>query len=209
MIAVLQRVAMARVEVAGRTVGEIGPGSLILVCAEAPDTPALADKMVAKRLKLRVFSDEAGKMNRSVQDIRGLLIVSQFTLAADTAGGNRPSFSAAAGRAGPSALRTRATTARRLQCGGGAGRVQGGHESHARQRRAGDDPDAWPGGQPPLRKLVLSYGKAHGAAAAGTRRQRGHRGWGSLCCPSPCFPWQARQASSSTPLHGLGCWTGR
>ena len=68
-IAVLQRVAMARVEVAGRTVGEIGPGLLILVCAEALDTPALADKMVAKWLQLRVFSDEAGKMNRSVQDI--------------------------------------------------------------------------------------------------------------------------------------------
>ena len=98
MIAVLQRVAMARVEVAGRTVGEIGPGLLILVCAEAPDTPALADKMVAKWLKLRVFSDEAGKMNRSVVDVGGgLLIVSQFTLAADTSGGNRPSFSGAAG----------------------------------------------------------------------------------------------------------------
>jgi D-aminoacyl-tRNA deacylase len=97
VISLLQRVSMARVEVAGRTVGEIGPGLLILVCAEPTDTEALADKMVAKWLKLRVFSDEAGKMNRSVQEIGGgLLIVSQFTLAADTAGGNRPSFSGAA-----------------------------------------------------------------------------------------------------------------
>ena len=116
MIAVLQRVAMACVEVAGRTVGEIGPGLLILVCAEAPDTPALADKMVAKWLKLRVFSDEAGKMNRSVQDIQGgLLIVSQFTLAADTAGGNRPSFTGAApAEQGRQLYEHVLTTARRL-----------------------------------------------------------------------------------------------
>jgi D-tyrosyl-tRNA(Tyr) deacylase len=97
MIAILQRVSTARVEVAGRITGEIGPGLLVLVCAEPTDTEATADKMLAKWLKLRVFSDEAGKMNRSVQDINGgLLIVSQFTLAADTAGGNRPSFSGAA-----------------------------------------------------------------------------------------------------------------
>lgn len=97
MIAVLQRVSMARVEVAGRITGEIGPGLLVLVCGEPTDTEATADKMLAKWLKLRVFSDEAGKMKRSVQDIGGgLLIVSQFTLAADTAGGNRPSFSGAA-----------------------------------------------------------------------------------------------------------------
>jgi D-tyrosyl-tRNA(Tyr) deacylase len=101
MIAVLQRVSMARVEVAGRITGEIGPGLLVLVCAEPTDTEATADKMLAKWLKLRIFSDldvgGSGKMNRSVQDINGgLLIVSQFTLAADTAGGNRPSFSAAA-----------------------------------------------------------------------------------------------------------------
>lgn len=98
MIAVLQRVSSARVEVAGRVTGAIGPGLLMLVCAEPMDTEAIADKLVAKVLKLRVFSDEAGKMNRSVVDIGGgLLVVSQFTLAADTAGGNRPSFSGAAG----------------------------------------------------------------------------------------------------------------
>lgn len=97
MIAVLQRVREARVEVGGQVVGQIGTGFLMLVCAEPADTEAVADKLIAKVLKLRVFSDEAGKMNRSLQDVAGgLLIVSQFTLAADTAGGNRPSFSGAA-----------------------------------------------------------------------------------------------------------------
>ncbi len=97
MISVIQRVSQASVMVAGRTVGEIGPGLLVLVCAERGDTQALADKLLAKILKLRIFSDGAGKMNRSVQDTRGgLLLVSQFTLAADTTGGNRPSFTNAA-----------------------------------------------------------------------------------------------------------------
>lgn len=97
MITVLQRVSSARVEVAGRVTGAIGPGLLMLVCAEPTDTEALADKLVAKVLKLRIFSDEAGKMNRSVADVGGgLLVVSQFTLAADTSGGNRPSFTGAA-----------------------------------------------------------------------------------------------------------------
>lgn len=97
MIAVLQRVREARVEVGGAVVGAIGPGLLILVCAEPADTEATAEKLVAKVLKLRIFSDDAGKMNRSVQDVAGgLLIVSQFTLAADVSGGNRPSFTGAA-----------------------------------------------------------------------------------------------------------------
>jgi D-tyrosyl-tRNA(Tyr) deacylase len=97
VIALLQRVSSARVEVAGRIIGAIGPGLLMLVCAEPADTEALADKLVAKVLKLRIFSDEAGKMNRSVVDVGGgLLVVSQFTLAADTSGGNRPSFTGAA-----------------------------------------------------------------------------------------------------------------
>ena len=97
MIAVLQRVAQARVEVAGRVVGAIGPGLLVLVCAERGDTEAEAERLLAKILKLRIFSDEAGKMNRSVQDVGGgLLLVSQFTLAADVSGGNRPSFTQAA-----------------------------------------------------------------------------------------------------------------
>ena len=97
MIAVLQRVSEARVVVDGAVVGEIGPGLLALGCAEPNDTEAVADKLLAKVLKLRIFSDEAGKMNKSVVDVAGgLLIVSQFTLAADTTGGNRPSFTAAA-----------------------------------------------------------------------------------------------------------------
>ena len=82
----------------GRTVGAIGRGLLVLVCAEPQDDEAVADRLVAKLLKLRVFSDEAGKMNRSVADVGGgLLVVSQFTLAADVSGGNRPSFTGAAG----------------------------------------------------------------------------------------------------------------
>jgi D-tyrosyl-tRNA(Tyr) deacylase len=102
MISVLQRVTSARVVVGGQTVGEIGPGLLVLVCAEQGDTRAEADKLLAKILKLRIFSDAQGKMNLSVQDMDGegttggLLIVSQFTLAADVRGGNRPSFTAAA-----------------------------------------------------------------------------------------------------------------
>jgi D-tyrosyl-tRNA(Tyr) deacylase len=96
-MALVQRVRDARVDVAGHTVGAIGPGLLVLVCAEPADTDALAGKLVDKLLKLRIFSDEAGKMNRSVQDVGGgLLIVSQFTLAADVSGGNRPSFTGAA-----------------------------------------------------------------------------------------------------------------
>jgi D-aminoacyl-tRNA deacylase len=97
MLAVLQRVKSARVDVAGSTVGAIDYGLLILLCAERGDGDAKADKLLAKILKLRIFSDEAGKMNKSVQDIGGgLLIVSQFTLAADVSGGNRPSFTNAA-----------------------------------------------------------------------------------------------------------------
>lgn len=97
MIAVLQRVREARVEVDSQVVGAIGPGLLVLVCAERGDTDAEADRLLAKVLKLRIFSDAAGKMNQSVQDTAGgLLLVSQFTLAADTTGGNRPSFTQAA-----------------------------------------------------------------------------------------------------------------
>ncbi len=97
MIALVQRVRQAHVEVAGRTVGAIGRGLLVFVCAEPHDDAASAARLVAKLLKLRIFADDAGKMNRSVQDAAGgLLIVSQFTLAADTAGGNRPSFTGAA-----------------------------------------------------------------------------------------------------------------
>lgn len=97
MIALVQRVREARVDIAGRTVGAIGPGLLVLVCAEPADTPLQAGKLVDKLLKLRIFGDDAGKMNLSVQDVAGgLLLVSQFTLAADVSGGNRPSFTGAA-----------------------------------------------------------------------------------------------------------------
>jgi D-tyrosyl-tRNA(Tyr) deacylase len=100
VIALVQRVRRASVEVAGRTVGAIGPGLLVLVCAEPADTPVQAARLVDKLLKLRIFADDAGKMNLSLQDIvGGLLVVSQFTLAADTSGGNRPSFTGAASAA--------------------------------------------------------------------------------------------------------------
>ena len=97
MIAVLQRVSEARVDIASETVGRIGHGLLVLLCAEPGDTEAVGQRMLSKILKLRIFSDEHGKMNRSVQDVAGgLLIVSQFTLAADTQSGNRPGFTGAA-----------------------------------------------------------------------------------------------------------------
>ena len=97
MLALAQRVSEARVVVDGKTIGEIGQGLLVLVCAERGDSEVQSGKLLAKILKLRIFSDEAGKMNRSVQDVHGgLLVVSQFTLAADTSGGNRPGFSNAA-----------------------------------------------------------------------------------------------------------------
>jgi D-tyrosyl-tRNA(Tyr) deacylase len=97
MKALLQRVSQARVEVAGECVGAIAGGLLVLVAVEPQDTPASADKLLHKLLNYRVFSDAAGKMNLSLKDVAGgLLLVSQFTLAADTQSGLRPSFSTAA-----------------------------------------------------------------------------------------------------------------
>jgi D-tyrosyl-tRNA(Tyr) deacylase len=102
MIAVLQRVSSARVLVDGQVVGAIDAGLMVLLCAECGDAEAQSDKLLAKISKLRIFSDAAGKMNHTVQNMDGrgsaggLLIVSQFTLAADASGGNRPSFSGAA-----------------------------------------------------------------------------------------------------------------
>ena len=97
MIALLQRVAEARVTVAGRTVGEIGPGVLALVCAERGDAEASAKRLVERILSFRLFEDAGGKMNLSLADTGGgLLLVPQFTLAADTRSGNRPSFTPAA-----------------------------------------------------------------------------------------------------------------
>ena len=97
MIALVQRVEEARVEVGGAVIGAIGHGLLAFVCAEPADTDALADSLAAKLLRLRVFADAAGRMNLALADVGGgLLVVSQFTLAADVSGGNRPGFSGAA-----------------------------------------------------------------------------------------------------------------
>lgn len=97
MRALVQRVSEARVAVAGEVIGRIGPGLTILVCAMGGDTEADAEKLAARIARLRIFEDEAGKMNRALLDTGGAaLVVSQFTLAADTARGNRPGFSAAA-----------------------------------------------------------------------------------------------------------------
>jgi D-tyrosyl-tRNA(Tyr) deacylase len=102
VIALIQRVTQAQVRVGTRITGEIGPGLLALVCAERGDSEAVADKLVAKVLGYRVFGDAAGKMNLPLSNIDGagraggLLLVSQFTLAADTDSGLRPSFTPAA-----------------------------------------------------------------------------------------------------------------
>ena len=97
MLALIQRVTSASVAVDGAVVGAIGPGLLALVAVEPGDTDALIRRMAERLLGYRVFEDAAGKMNRSLADTGGgLLLVSQFTLAADTKSGMRPSFSTAA-----------------------------------------------------------------------------------------------------------------
>ncbi|TVS07373.1 MAG: D-tyrosyl-tRNA(Tyr) deacylase [Rhodobacteraceae bacterium] len=97
MRALLQRVKEARVEVAGAVVGQCGPGLVILVCAMQGDGVAEAEALAARIHKLRIFRDDAGKMNRALKDTGGgALVVSQFTLAAETRNGNRPGFSSAA-----------------------------------------------------------------------------------------------------------------
>lgn len=97
MIGLLQRVTQARVEVGTQTVGAIGKGLLVLVCAERGDDEANGDRLLERLLNYRVFADAGGKMNLSLRDIQGgLLLVPQFTLAADTTKGNRPNFTPAA-----------------------------------------------------------------------------------------------------------------
>jgi D-tyrosyl-tRNA(Tyr) deacylase len=97
MIALLQRVTHASVVVDGNTIGAINAGLLVLVCAERGDTEQDSDALLERLLTYRVFADDAGKMNRSVKDVGGgLLLVPQFTLAADTRSGTRPSFTPAA-----------------------------------------------------------------------------------------------------------------
>lgn len=105
MIALIQRVSQASVMAAGQVTGSISKGLLVLLCAERGDTEVQVDILLKKMLRYRVFGDEAGKMNLSVQDVQGgLLIVSQFTLAADTRSGTRPSFGPAADPAKGKAL---------------------------------------------------------------------------------------------------------
>ncbi len=105
MRAVVQRVAEASVTVSGETVGQIGPGLLILVCAMPGDTADTSARLAAKISKMRLFKDEGGKMNLSLTQTGGAaLVVSQFTLAADTSRGNRPGFSGAASPAEAEAL---------------------------------------------------------------------------------------------------------
>ena len=97
MRVLIQRVTEASVAVNNTVIGEIGPGLMLLVCAMQGDSEAEADRLAAKIAKLRIFRDEEGRMNRSLLDVKGsALVVSQFTLAADTSRGNRPGFSAAA-----------------------------------------------------------------------------------------------------------------
>ncbi len=97
MRALVQRVSRASVTVGGEIVGEIGPGLLVLACAMAGDPPGSAAKLASKVARLRIFGDDEGRMNRSLLDSGGeALVVSQFTLAADTSRGNRPGFSSAA-----------------------------------------------------------------------------------------------------------------
>lgn len=97
MRALIQRVTEASVAVGGEVIGRTGPGLLVLVCAMQGDDTRRADLLAAKIAKLRIFHDDAGKMNRSLRDTGGsALVVSQFTLAADTRSGNRPGFSSAA-----------------------------------------------------------------------------------------------------------------
>ena len=97
MIVVLQRVTQAKVDIDEKTVGQIGKGLMVLVCAEKGDTDEKARLLAQRLLRYRVFEDENGKMNLSVTDVKGgLLLISQFTLAANTTRGNRPSFTPAA-----------------------------------------------------------------------------------------------------------------
>jgi len=104
----IQRVTQAQVAVEGAVVGEIGPGLMILVCAMAGDTDAEAERLAAKAAKLRIFRDAGDKMNLSLLDTGGAaLVISQFTLSADTRSGNRPGFSTAAAPAEGERLYTR------------------------------------------------------------------------------------------------------
>ncbi|GAA6143082.1 D-aminoacyl-tRNA deacylase [Hydrogenophaga sp. 5NK40-0174] len=115
MLALLQRVKSAKVVIGGEVAGAIDQGILLFLCAEPEDTSVTAGKLLTKVLRMRIFGDEQGKMNRSVQDVGGgLLVVSQFTLAADTRSGTRPGFSRAAAPALGEALYDEFVAAARL-----------------------------------------------------------------------------------------------
>lgn len=140
MIILLQRVLQARVEVADETVGAIGPGLLALLAVEPADTPADADGCMDRLLRYRVFADAEGRMNLSLLDVGGgLLLVPQFTLAADTRKGLRPSFSTAAPpQLGESLFGVAVESARRRL---GAGRVATGRfGAHMRVSLTNDGP---------------------------------------------------------------------
>ena len=141
MRALVQRVASASVAVGGEVLGEIGPGLVVLVCAMQGDGPAVSAALAAKIAKLRIFRDEAGKMNRSLLDTGGAaLVVTQFTLAADTSRGNRPGFSsAAAPEAGEALYEGFAAALEGLGVAVANGPVRGGYGGQPGQRRAGDD----------------------------------------------------------------------
>jgi D-tyrosyl-tRNA(Tyr) deacylase len=135
VIALLQRVSSAGVVVEGALVGAIDAGLMVLVCAERDDSEREADALLTKLLGYRVFSDEAGKMNRSVADVGGgLLLVPQFTLAADTRSGTRPSFYARrAARRGPAPVRPFRRGGAPAASGGGHRRVRRRHEGQPDQ----------------------------------------------------------------------------
>jgi D-tyrosyl-tRNA(Tyr) deacylase len=116
--AVVQRVSRARVTVEGQTVGRIGPGLLVLLGVKRGDTEEQADKLARKLLALRIFEDDDGRMNRSVEDVHGqILCVSQFTLYGDARRGNRPSFVDAAPPEEAEALYERVRAQSRAQGG--------------------------------------------------------------------------------------------
>ena len=121
MRAIVQRVSEARAVIDGETVGAIGPGMLVLVCAMPGDGTTTANRLLDKLLKLRIFQNAAGKLDHSLSDmdgegrVGGLLLVSQFTLAADLSGGNRPSFKAAAPPTEAQALFTHLVTQARAR----------------------------------------------------------------------------------------------
>ena len=158
MIGLLQRVSEAHVDVGGKTIGAIGAGLMVLVCAERDDTATEAERLLERLLDYRVFADAAGKMNLSLRDVAGgLLLVPQFTLAADTGKGTRPSFSPAAPPDVGSQLFKQSDVRPSRTFPGSGGRVRRHDESVSDKRRPGHAVDAGAPAIRPPRK-----GCAHG-----------------------------------------------